>query len=105
MYADDTTVLLSNKNFNDLIACTNTELMLVYRWFYNNKLSINLAKTNYLVFSLRPFNTNCSIYLNNSTIERKTYVKFLGIIIDDRLLWKEHINYLCIKLSHMILLC
>ena len=46
MYADDTSVLLSGKNLNDLICLLNKELDLLYIWLKSNKLSFNSLRTS-----------------------------------------------------------
>ena len=64
--------------------------------------SINVSKTNYMKFSnsksTRPFNIS-NIDVN---IRRVCSVKHLGVYIDVELNWKEHIAYICNKLSKSI---
>ncbi len=103
MYADDTTLLLSNNNIDRLFACINQELELVSNWFHDNRLSINLLKCNYLLFT-NAYANNQVITLNNCQLERKSSTKFLGIIIDDKLSWHDHINSLIVKLSRDVAL-
>ena len=98
MYATDTTVLLSTDNIDTLFNHINQELILVAAWFYDNRLSINLVKTNYLLFA-KSAADSYNITLNNYKLERKCNTKFLGIIIDDKLLRRDHINSLEVKLS------
>ena len=47
-------------------------------------------------FSL-PANLNLNI--NHKVIERKSAIKFLGVYIDDKLIWDEHISHINSKLS------
>jgi hypothetical protein len=103
MYADDTTLLLSDSNLSNLYHNANSALSLAVTWFEDNRLNINAAKTNYLLFSSLNYTVDqYSLLLNNMIISRKPHVKFLGVILDDKLNWKEHINCLSIKLSHDI---
>ncbi len=104
MYADDTTLLLSSNNLDKLFENMNHELLLISAWFYDNRLSINLSKTNYLLFTNKHIVNNRAIILNNNQIERKSNTKFLGVIIDDKLNWREHINNLIVKLSRDVAL-
>jgi hypothetical protein len=99
MYADDTTLLISDKSLNNLFRVANSELTAITNWFHDNKLCINFTKTNYMVFTNSVVN-NLSLNLNNINIESKPFVKFLGIILDNKLNWKDHINCLILKLSH-----
>ena len=77
----------------------------IQTWFTANKLYINRDKTCYMIFKSR----NCriqdseiNIELNNVRIKRETSTKFLGIIIDENLNWKEHVNYIALKISKSI---
>ena len=104
MFAGDTTLLLANKNINELFAIINSELQLVYNWFYDNKLSINLVKTSYLLFTNSAHNANHVVLLNDGSIEKQTKTKFLSVITDDKLTWRDHINCLLVKLSRDVAL-
>ena len=57
-------------------------------WFRANKLSLNVAKTNYALFtySSQQIDPQIDIHLANSSIKR---AKFLGIYIDEKLKWDE----------------
>ena len=50
LFADDTTLLYSHHNFNEMIATFNMELSKLTNWLRCNKLSLNLSKTKYIVF-------------------------------------------------------
>ena len=80
----------------------NCELQKVYEWFLLNKLTINLEKTNYMVF--RPHNLNIdtsslNINLNGHKIQEVKFTKFLGVTIDEYLSWKYHVNEIACKIS------
>ena len=71
-------------------------------WFSINKLSLNLGKTNYMLFRSRPPDLELHLKINNAEIPKVTATKFLGIIIDDRLNWKPHIQSVKYKLSSIL---
>ena len=50
-FADDTTIILSAKNNNLLFQKGNKELENIDNWLRANKLSLNLKKTKYILFS------------------------------------------------------
>ena len=50
LFADDTSMYYSDKDFSNLIQKVNCELNKLSDWFKANKLSINIKKTNYIVF-------------------------------------------------------
>ena len=79
----------------------NTELRYVKRWLDANKLSLNIDKTNYIIFhspgTKLPLNN--TIKIGNKHIFKVNYIKFLGLLLDEHLTWNYHIcqlskNYL-----------
>jgi len=50
LLADDTTLIMSGPDILDLQNIINVELKNVQKWFMQNKLTLNLNKTNYLLF-------------------------------------------------------
>ena len=76
----------------------NIELKKVNKWLISNKLSLNVGKSCFLNFTLVPPINNIEIKIANKIIEQKKVTKYLGILIDDKLLWKEHIQSINIKI-------
>ena len=99
LFADETKKFCSNENVEVLQATLNRELSKLFVWFSINKLSLNLGKTNYMLFRSRPPDLELHLKINNAEIPKVTATKFLGIIIDDRLNWKPHIQSVKSKLS------
>ena len=95
LFADDTTIYMSSPNQKQLYECMSRELNNLTDWYSANKLSLNTSKTNFIHFrkSHKVEVLNNDLVINNSTIERVTCTKFLGIYIDERLHWCEHINH------------
>ena len=77
----------------------NNELQKLSVWFRVNKLSLNLDKTNYILFGKRKVSPNFSIEIDNQSINRFLSTKFVGVQIDSELNWKNHIHFICNKLS------
>jgi hypothetical protein len=101
MFADDTNVFLSGKNLNDLETIMNNELKLLYEWLCSNRLSLNVSKTHFMVFSptrKKPVQIP-SLKIENSEITRVMHTKFLGVILDDKLSWNQHVSYIKGKIS------
>ena len=105
MYADDTT-LMTNLNINqfdniDVLTQTiNTELVHINEWLKVNKLSLNAAKSKYMMFYMpqRKFK-NISIPVDNTQIEHTSTFNFLGIIVEEHLKWDDHVNKIALKIS------
>jgi len=104
LFADDTSIFFSHKDIHKLMSTLSNELANVDIWLQANRLSINISKTNYILFKPRQkqINYNISLSYRNQLLERKTFTKFLGIYIDESLTWKPHINYISNKLSKSI---
>ena len=67
-----------------------------------NKLSLNYSKTSYMLISnkcIKP--QSFKISLNNVDIKCVEYVKYLGVLLDNKLNWKAHVSGLCSKLSRV----
>ena len=104
IFADNTNLFLSGINVDDLFSDMNCELNKISLWFKANKLSQNLPKTKYLLFhpaSKKRFLREPLPFLkmDNVVIERENVTKFLGVLIDENLSWKQHINDVSTKIS------
>jgi len=102
MFADDTNMFTEHKDLQYLNNMINNELAKVVEWLAVNKLSLNVKKTHIMVFTKNKVRSNSdalNIYIGDYLIQTVTKTSFLGIIIDDKLTWKEHINKLSNKIS------
>ena len=65
----------------------------IAEWLQVNKLSMNIKKTQYMIFSLKTtIITNNKVCINNNILERVYSIKFLGMIVNSKLNWNEHIK-------------
>ena len=91
-FADDTNLLLSSNSIKDLRKKMNSDLKLIFEWLCANRLSLNTDKTEFLIF--RPPKSNIqrvTLSLNQKTIFESNKIKYLGLILDNKLNWKYHI--------------
>ena len=95
-FADDTTVYYSSKNITKIFHKINNDLNSLEDYFMASKLSLNISKINYMVF---PLEATKHENFNNEIINKVNKVQFLGMIIDEKLTWREHINYRCNTMS------
>jgi len=100
MFADDTTVLFHESNYAKLSDLVNTQLKSVDKWLLANKLTLNIEKTNFILFHTP--NTRLprtiNLYLRNNKIKIVESVRFLGIVLNERLSWKPHMDLMLTKL-------
>ena len=75
------------------------ELDKLCSWFQVNKLSLNIAKTNCMIFSNKKCDGNHLVSINGVDINRVHVTKFIGVHIDCHLNWSDHINLTKNKIS------
>ena len=117
LFADDTTLLFSHPDIASKVDTINNELKEICNWFKANKLSVNASKTNYMVLgtqnntskfgqlnhndksenlqsnsSSNADNVQLNIILDDVSLDRVNSTKFLGVIIDENLTWKKHVD-------------
>ena len=87
LFADDTNIFLSGPDITELCRCLNSELSNLSRWFKLNKLSLNINKTNFIVFRFKTkrLTTVPSIQIDSVNVDMVETSKFLGIIINSSL--------------------
>ena len=101
LFADDTNIYYESKDLSDLIRIVNKELRLVNKWLDSNELSLNIDKTNYIIFHSSSINVSSGsdIRIGKKYIKRVKFVKFLGLLLDEHLSWKYHLSELSKKLA------
>ena len=98
LFADDTTIFYSSNQSSKIQQQTlNTELNKVNMWLNCNKLSLNIGKSSYLKFSLLPSSPDDIIKMGDKPLTKKSVTKYLGVLIDDKLRWKDHIQNINLK--------
>ena len=110
LFADDTNILYSYKNLKSLENVMNFELNNVFQWLTSNKLTLNQNKSNFVIF--RPYQkrlpfvpTICILDHQTNTLtylDCKECVKYLEVLIDCKLSWKNHIESITLKISKTI---
>ena len=107
LFADDTNVFISGSDIVHMHNIMNTELVKVADWCGANclALSLNVKKTVYMIFhgSRKKLSLDdLSICIAGSPVSRVGFCKFLGLIVDEHLSFKLHINHLISKISSNI---
>jgi len=99
-YAEDTSIIVTSSNFENFETQINKIFGDINNWFKINQLLLNYNKTYYLQFNTK----NSGDYdlkhnYQGNYIKSSTNTKFLGMIIDDSLSWKAHIDQIMSKLN------
>ena len=102
MYADDTT-LFCNMTDTITVDVINEELSKICDWLGANKLSLNIVKTKYMLYhSINKRVIYPKLKINNNNIDRITQFNFLGVILHERMSWKQHIEHIRLKIAKTI---
>ena len=100
MHADDTT-LYCNINETTTEGIINTELSNV--WLKTNKLSLNGAKTKFMVFHTSNKIVNYrKLKINDYVIERVQSFNFLGLLVPYNMTWSKHIEKMSLKIFRIL---
>ena len=104
LFADDTNIYYESNSLNELEKTVNKVLSKLYLWLNVNRLSLNIDKTNFIIF--HPFNKpskqNVTIKINKKALNETEGIQYLGVIIDSSLSWKHHILCITKKISRSI---
>ena len=111
LFVDDTCLLISAPNPLNLQNKITQELERLNMWCSVNKLTINLSKTFILIIPLtlaKSSNllTSLNVTRNDTPMTLVSGAKYLGVFIDDKLLFKEQIKVLEVKVARSVgILC
>ena len=104
LFADDANLFFFTKSdCNDVDYQICNELTKIQEWMNCNALSLNLNKTQYMIYTSKGRDAqDLDIKLNGTKIQRVFETKFLGVKIDAKLTWIPHIEFISNKLSKNI---
>ena len=102
--ADDTNLTASGQSITQLEAAVNSDLENLRKWLIANKLSLNVAKTEFILIGSKPMikcisDSHLSIKIDNKPIKQIHECKSLGVIIDQRLSWNSNTDNFCKKIT------
>lgn len=89
-FADDTVLIASDNNINNATSKLQKLMNTTMTWFEKWGIQVNADKTVQVVYTNRKYD-NRSLTINNIPITQDTKAKYLGMIIDAKLTWKDHI--------------
>ena len=96
-YADDTTLYCSNSSIDETCRILSVNLSKIKIWLDSNYLSLNVAKTHFTIFTNKSINPDISIELEGQKISLLPNPTFLGVTLDRKLTFDEHIKTLKIR--------
>ena len=91
---------MEHTNQDHLSDMLNIELDKLSIWLTSNKLTLNIDKSHFVIFHrARLKQNNVNISLCDISLNRVTFTKFLGVIIDDQLSFSRLVSYIKNKIS------
>ena len=105
LFADDTNFLYADKNLGVLENKVNAEVSKISDWLIANRLSLNIKNSNFVIFRPRQkilnYQVNLKVFDHHTnsyiSLERKKFIKYLGVLIDEDLSWSHHIAHVAPK--------
>ena len=95
MYADDTTLYTAAETADQAIETLRADAELTLAWFNQNRLIVNVKKTHFMAIGRRRRRMEISeakLALQNVELYPEQTVTYLGVCLDDQLIWKKHVN-------------
>ena len=106
MYTDDTSSSSCIKSINDIISEVIPNMRRLMDWLRANRLSLNTLKTEFMLSgtsaNILKIGELLAIRVDGHTIKRVLKAKYLGIIIDQKLTWEDHIDHTSLKIKRNI---
>ena len=104
LFADDSNSFSSDNSLSNLEYLINIELLEVYKWLCANKLSINIEKTNFVIFrsSQKRVNYVPKLHINNMRLKQEDSIEYFGIYIDFHLNWKSQVLHISKEIKRSI---
>ena len=95
-YADDNTPYVINSDINTLLDNVENDTSILVKWFNDNYFKMNPDKCHLLITN---HDDDVSVIVDGKTIKGENSVKLLGINIDNKLNFNDHVSKLCAKVS------
>ena len=100
-FADDTNLLYASSSLKDINQKINFDLSNLVQWLRANKIALNVKKTGIVIFRSprKQITKKLNFRLSGQKIRQKTCTKYLRVLLDEYLLFKDHANTLKQKLN------
>ena len=100
MYADDTQITATAETVDELENLLNKDIENLNIWLNANRLAANGTKTEFIIiasnYRLKQLLGDPKIRMNQEVIRRVSKTKLLGVVIDEKLTWEDHLNEIII---------
>ena len=99
LYADDSTIHFSGQSVEYVNDVLNEDLTLIVSWSKYNSLELNYTKSKCMLISTPQYlkhqsQKNLMVHIGSNFLENVSKHKVLGVIVDNKLSWSSHIDYI-----------
>lgn len=102
LFADDTLLFIAADTIAEAENKINSDLKNLSDWLKTNKLKLNVKKTKYIIINQRKNENSVEIRMDNSVLDSVKNIKYLGIVIDNKLNFKDNTDFICKKVAKKI---
>ena len=103
LYADDTTAFVIGNSTDEVVVELNLLFEEIHTWCQLNKLTLHTGKTEVMILQKNAFvGPLPPIKCGGNLIEYSNKTKVLGVLLDHRLSWREHVNDVIKSLSRQL---
>jgi len=100
LYVDDTSITVTSPNLENFETKVDKIFGDINNWFKVNQLILNYNKTHYFQFNMKnSWDYDLKLNYQGNYVQSSSNTKFLGLIIDDSLSWKAHVDQMMSKLN------
>ena len=108
MSSDDTNITVGADSLTELENKITLDLENLNRWLLANRLSSSVAKTEFIVIGplqrvRASENEEIKVEINGKSITRVHKIKSLGLLFDENLTWKDHVDEVVQKIYHVLI--
>ena len=101
-FADDLVILVTGETREEVEVLATEAISVIEDWMQDKKLSIAHQKTEVVIISNRKATQQMEITVGECSITSQRSLKYLGVMIDDRLSFNYHFDYICKKAAKAI---
>ena len=102
LYADDTVLFISDKSLHNIKSYMNSDLEKLNNWLKLNHLTLSISKSKFMIIgSTQRLNKidSISFKVDNIDLDEVSSFKYLGIVINNRLNWQDHVDQMFSKIN------